>query len=111
MRITSTSAWATAVRLKREEDEVTDELETGFVETEEEELQDSEEAEEDETIILTDEGPEEPATTAEATELRPSARIVASDVAGAGEAARPDAARVAAAPACRPRICPSSANC
>jgi ribonuclease E len=49
-----------------EEDEVTDELETGFVETEEEELQDSEEAEEDETIVLTDEGPEEPATTAEA---------------------------------------------
>jgi len=46
------------------EDEATDELETGFAETEEEELQDSEEAEEDETIVLTDEGPEEPAATA-----------------------------------------------
>jgi Rne/Rng family ribonuclease len=48
------------------EEEATDELETGFVETEEEEFQDSEEAEEDETIVLTDEGPEEPAATSEA---------------------------------------------
>jgi ribonuclease G len=60
------------------EEEATDELETGFVETEEEELQDSEEAEEDETIVLTDEGPEEPAATAGAAEAparRPDRRF------------------------------------
>ena len=49
------------------EEEATDDLETGFAETEEEDLQDSEETDEDETIVLTDEGPEETATTAETT--------------------------------------------
>jgi ribonuclease G len=61
-----------------EEDEGTGEMETGFAETEEEELEDSEETEEDETIVLTDEGPEEPAAaagTAGAPTRRPDRRF------------------------------------